>query len=127
MKKKDSKSIIFPVIIGVVFVIAVVLIFQQELQFNKQLTAAVFQPQKTEEKETKTDSQLASKLAEQAKKLILSACLDKIFEEFKELWNEECEKEGLEEKCLLPKALAEDLMDERQQLEEGCYENYSVE
>ncbi len=125
MQKETSKSIIFLVIVGVLFIIIVALIFQQGQALNKQLAAGISFPEY--EKEGNGGSQVPIKLAEQAKKMILASCLSSAYDNFESLWNEECEKEGLEEKCNLPKWVADELKSENQQLKDECYEKYPIE
>ena len=125
MQEKISSSIIFSVIVAVVFVIAVVLIFQQTGELDRQLAAMVSFPEYQEKEEV--GGGLPGKIVEQAKKMILSGCLKTADKTFETLWNQECEERGLQEKCDLPKWIAEDLMNKNQQLEEECYKKYPVE
>lgn len=125
MQKETSKSIIFLVIIGVLFIIAAIWILQQGQAFNKQLAAGVSFSEY--EKEGNGSSQASIKLAEQAKKMILVSCLGSAYSNFEDLWNEECEKQGLEEECDLSKWVADELSSERQQIEDECNKKYSIE
>ena len=125
MQKETSKSIIFLVIVGVLFFIVIALIFQQGQALNKQLAAGISFPEY--EKEGNGGSQVPIKLAEQAKKMILASCLSSAYSNFENLWNEEWEKEGLEEKCDLPKWVADELNSEYQQLKDECYKKYPIE
>jgi len=122
MKQEIIKSMIFSILVGVVFVASLFLIVQQEQALNKQLTAtiaAVFPSREILGKQITKD--LTGKLTGQIEKKVLSGCLDKAYDVFENLWNQECEKEGLEEKCDLPKDIATDLLDGYQELKQGCY------
>jgi len=125
MQKEASKSIIFLVIVGVLFIVVVVWILQQGQALNKQLAAGISFPEYEEEENG--GSQVPVKLAEQAKKMILASCLSSTYSDFESLWNEECEKQGLEERCDLPKWVADELNSENQQLKDECYEKYPIE
>ncbi|MBU2635345.1 hypothetical protein KJ841_02630 [Patescibacteria group bacterium] len=122
MKQETIKSIIFSAVIGVVFVASLFLIVQQEQALNTQLTAtiaAVFPSEKILGEQITKD--LTGKLTGQIGKKVLSDCLDEAYNIFEDLWNQECEKQGLEEKCDLPKDIATDLLDGYQELKQGCY------
>ncbi len=125
MQKEASKSIIFLAIISVLFIVVVVWIFQQEQALNKQLAAGISFSEY--EKEGNGGSQVPIKLAEQAKKMILASCLSSADSNFESLWNEECGEQGLEEKCDLPKWVADELNSENQQLKDECYKKYPIE
>ena len=125
MQKEASKSIIFLVIVGVLFIVVVVWILQQGQALNKQLAAGISFPEYEEEKNG--GSEVPVKLAEQAKKMILASCLSSAYSNFESLWNEECEEQGLEERCDLPKWVADELNSENQQLKDECYEKYPIE
>ncbi len=125
MQKETSKSIIFLVIVGVLSIIIVALIFQQGQALNKQLAAGISFPEY--EKEENGGSQVPIKLAEQAKKMILASCLSNAYSNFENLWNEECEKEGLEKECSLSKWVADELNSEYQQLKDECSKKYPIE
>ncbi len=119
MKQETIKSIIFSAVIGVVFVASLFLIVQQEQALDRQLRATVFPSEKILGEQITKD--LTGKLTGQIEKKILSDCLDKAYDVFENLWNQECENQGLEEKCDLPKDIATDLLDGYQNLKEGCY------
>ena len=125
MQKETSKSIIFLAIVGVLFVVAAVLIFQQGQALNKQLAAGISFPEY--EKEGNGGSQVPIKLAEQAKKMILARCLSSAKSSFENIWNQECGEQGLEEKCDLPKWVADEVNSEYQQLKEECNAKYPIE
>ena len=119
MKQKTIKSIIFSVVIGVVFTASLFLIVQQEQALDRQLRATVFQSKDILGKQI--TEELTGKLTGQVEKKILSDCLDKAYNSFEHFWNQECEKKGLEEKCDLPKDIATDLLDGYQEIKQGCY------
>ena len=119
MKQETIKSIIFSVVIGVVFTASLFLIIQQERALNKQLTATVFQSKDILGKQITKD--LTGKLTGQIEKKILSDCLDEAYNTFEYSWNQECEEKGLKEKCDLPKDIAADLLNEHQELQQRCY------
>ncbi len=125
MQKETSKSIIFLAIIGVLFIVSVIWIFQQGQALNKQLAAGISFPEY--EKEGNGGSQVPIKLAEQAKKMILASCLSSAYSNFESLWNEECEKQGLEERCDLPKWVADELNSKHQELKDECNKKYPIE
>ena len=125
MKKGTTKSISFLAIVGVLFVVAVVLIFQQGQALNKQVAAGISFPEY--EKEGNGSSQAPIKLAEQAKKMILASCLSSAYSSFENIWNQECGEQGLEEKCDLPKWVADEVNSEYQQLKEECNAKYPIE
>ena len=119
MKQETIKSIIFSVIIGVVFVASLFLIVQQEQALDRQLRATIFPSEEIlGEQITK---ELIGKLEGQIGKKILSDCFDEAYSIFENLWNQECESKGLEEKCDLSKDIATDLLDGYQNLKQGCY------
>jgi len=122
MKQETIKSIIFSAVIGVVFVASLFLIIQQEQALNRQLTATiatVFPSEKILGEQITKD--LTGKLTGQIEKKVLSDCLDEAYNTFEDLWNQECENKGLEEKCDLPKDIATDLLNGYQELKQGCY------
>ena len=119
MKQETTKSIIFSALIGVVFVASLFLIIQQEQALNKQLRATVFQSKDVLGKQITKD--LTGRLIGQLENKVLSDCLGEAYNVFENLWNQECEKQGLEEKCDLPKDIATDLLDGYQGLKDGCY------
>jgi len=125
MQKETSKSIIFLAIVGVVFIISLVLILQQGQALNKQLAAGISFSEY--EKEENGGSLVPIKIAEQAKKMILTSCLSTAYESFEKLWNQECEKQELEEKCDLPKWVADELNSEYQRLKEECDIKYPID
>lgn len=110
MKQETIKSIIFSVLIGLVFAVSLFLIIKEEQALDRQLKAAVF-----------SSEDLTGKLAGQAEKKALSDCLDWTYDVFEDLWNQECEDRELEEKCDLPKDIATGLLDGYQNLKQGCY------
>lgn len=118
MKQETIKSIIFSAVIGVVFVASLFLIVQQEQALDRQLRATVFPSEKILGEQITKD--LTGKLTGQIGEKILSDCLDKAKNAFEDLWNQECEDKGLEERCDLPKDIAADLLDAYQELEQGC-------
>ncbi len=119
MKQETIKSIIFSAVIGVVFVASLFLIVQQEQALDRQLRATVFPLREILGKQI--TEELTGKLIGQVDKKILSDCLDSAYNTFEHSWNQECEKEGLEEKCDLPKDIAADLLNEYQEFKQGCY------
>ena len=122
MKQETIKSIIFSVLIGLVFVVSLFLIIQQEQALNKQLTATIATVFPSREiLGEQITKQLTGRLTGQVGKKILSDCLDKAYDVFENLWNQECESRGLEGKCDLPKDIATDLLDGYEQLKQGCY------
>jgi len=122
MKQETIKSIIFSAVIGVIFVASLSLIVQQEQALNRQLTATVATVFPSEkilgEQITK---ELTGRLTGQIEGKILSDCLDEARDILEDIWNQECEKEGLEGKCDLPKDIATDLLDGYQELKQECY------
>lgn len=119
MKQGTIKSIIFSAVIGVVFVASLFLIVQQEQALDRQLRAAVFPSREILGKQIVRE--LTGKLTGQTEKRILSNCLNQAYDVFENLWNQECENKGLAEKCDLPKDIAVDLLNEYQELQQGCY------
>lgn len=122
MKQENIKSMIFSILIGVVFVASLFLIIQQEQALSRQLTATiatVFPSREILGKQITKD--LTEKLTGQIEKKVLSDCFDEAYDVFENLWNQECEKQGLEEKCDLPKDIATDLLNGYQELKQGCY------
>lgn len=119
MKQETIKSIIFSAVIGVVFVASLFLIIQQEQALDRQLRATVFPSREILGKQITKD--LTGKLTGQIEKKILSDCFDEAYDVFEDLWNQECEEKGLEEKCDLPKDIATDLLNEYQELKQRCY------
>lgn len=119
MKNKTIEPLISLVIVGAVFCASLFVILQSGEALNKQLRATVFQPQEGQEPEA--GEQLIAKVAEQMKQIFSSSCLKDAYNSFENLWNQECEERQLEEKCSLPKGIATDLLNEYQELKEGCY------
>lgn len=119
MKQETIKSIIFSAVIGVIFVFSLFLIIQQEQALDRQLRATVFPSREILGKQITED--LTGRLTGQIGKKILSDCLDKAYDIFEDLWNQECDNKGLEEKCDLPKDIATDLLNGYQELQQGCY------
>ncbi len=119
MKQETIKLIIFSTVIGVVFIASLFLIIQQEQALSRQLRATVFPSEKILGKQITKD--LTGKLTGQIERKILSDCLDEAKNAFEDLWNQECEDKGLEEKCDLPKDIASDLLNGYQELKQGCY------
>ncbi len=123
MDKEVLKSIVSLVIIGAVFLISAGFIFQQQYELDKQIAAIVSFPEP--EEDGGASGQLTGRLAGQAKKIFLSNCLNNAFDNFENLWNQECEKQGLEEKCSLPDEVAKKLIDDYQQVKDDCYKKYN--
>jgi len=122
MKQEIIKSIIFSAVIGVVFVASLFLIIQQEQALNRQLRATIAVVFPSEEiLGEQIAKELTGKLTGQIEKKVLSECFDKAKNAFEDLWNQECEDKGLEEKCSLPRDIAADLLDAYQELKQGCY------
>lgn len=115
MKGETQKSIIFIIIIAAVFAFSLFLIYQQERILNKQIKAAVSELISLSEYKTlgkEVDMEIVDKLA---------GCSKEAYDKFTELWNEQCENNGLEEECDLPKDIASDLLQKYQELKEECY------
>jgi len=116
MKKETSKSAIFISIVIAVFIICLVFIFQQEYELSKQLKAEVFQ-----------SINLGELIPEgQTNKIALMHCLEDAFDNYKNMWNQECENRGLEEKCSLPRSIADVLKENFEQVKQNCLDEYSV-
>lgn len=124
MKGETQKSIIFIIIIIAVFAFSLFLIYQQERTFNKQIKAAISELISLPEYETLgkgVGMQIVDKAVQAAKDFALASCSKEAYNKFTELWNEQCENNGLEEKCDLPKDIASDLLQKYQELKEECY------
>lgn len=119
MKNKTIEPLVSLVIVGAVFCASLFFILQAGEALNRQLRATVFQPQEGQKPEA--GEQLIAKVAEQMKQIFSSSCLKNADNSFEDLWNQECKERQLEEKCSLPKEVANDLLNEYQELKEGCY------
>ena len=122
MKGEILQSIVFSVIVGIVFFASMVLIYQQEQGLNADLKAAVFQPEYLERHGQEAIKGLASRAKEQIGRVMASGCLKKAYTEFEALWNQECAEKGLEDRCDLPRDIADPLLKGYEQLKNSCYE-----
>ncbi len=118
MKKEIKSSIVSWTVIGLAFVVALVVIFQQGRLLDKQLKATLFPVEYGSEEGI--GKELMNKAMDQARKIAVAGCLKKAFEEFESGWNQECKNLGLEERCDLPKDAATPLLDQYEQLRADC-------
>lgn len=94
MKEKNIQPLVSVLIVLAVFCVFLFVILQGQQTFNKQLTASVFQPN----------------------------CLsnDNAYKNFEQSWNQECEELGLEDRCSLPRDIADELKKEYQDIKQEC-------
>jgi len=96
---KAIDPIISIVIVLTVFCASLFMILGEETSLNKQLTASVFDAGRT----------------------FLSECLEDADNTFLSNWNQECEGRGSEEKCSLPKDIADKLKADQKEAQTSCH------
>lgn len=97
MKNQYIEPLISILIICSVFAAVTFIILEAEKVFNSQISASV------------------------SESIILrSECLGRAYRVFEDNWNQECFKLSLEEKCSLPRYLANTLQEEYQGTKEAC-------
>ena len=120
MMKKNIEPLISILIICLVFAASVFVIIEAEKVFDKELSASVSKPIISKPR-TEIGSLLTSKAREQLGRMIFSDCSEKTAQAFEQAWNQECEKLGLEDKCSLPRYIADELTEEYQEAKDNCY------
>ena len=119
MKNKYIEPLISLLIVGVVFAAAVFVIMEAEEAFDEQISASVSKPIILEPRIGIVDL-LAGRARERLETVVFSDCFDQAYEVFEQNWNQECSELGLEEKCSLPRYLAEILEQGYQEAKEFC-------
>lgn len=87
-----------------VFVISLFVILQGEATLNKQLSASIVGSVKTP-----LDT------------MAMSECLRDEYSTFLAKWNQECKAGNLEDKCSLPRDIADPLKDDYKNSQKSCY------
>jgi flagellar biosynthesis/type III secretory pathway protein FliH len=119
MKNKYIEPLISILIICAVFTAVIFVIIEAEKVFNKQVSASVSESIILEPRE-EMSKLLTDRTKEQLETIIFSECLNKAYKTFEQNWNEECSKLELEEKCSLPRYLADGLQQGYQKAKEAC-------
>lgn len=118
--KKNIEPLISILIVCVVFAASFYVIVEAEKVFDKELSASVSKPFISKPR-GETGSLLITKAKEQLGKMIFSDCSEEISQAFEETWNQECEDLGLENKCNLPRYIADQLKSDYQEAKDNCY------
>jgi len=93
------------VIVLAVFCLALFTVLQGEASLNKQLTASI-------------SGSVKDKALDMAE---MSECVGKAYNIFLTKWNQECKGLGLEDKCDLPRSIADSLKSEYADSQKTCY------
>lgn len=120
MMKKNIGPLISILIVCLAFAASIFVIFEAEKIFDKELSASVSRPILSRPRAEK-GSLLTDKAKEQLGRMIFSDCSEKTSQAFEQAWNQECEKLGLENKCDLPRYIADQLTEEYQEAKDNCY------
>ena len=121
MIKKFIDPLISIVIIVAVFSIVLFVIFGQQKALDEQLKASIVSYKAVQLNNQTLGKQVVSKAREQMETMITSNCTEQAYEDFTAKWNEECQNQGLEDKCSLPREIADPLIKEYEEAESGCY------
>ena len=119
MKNKYIEPLISLLIVGAIFTASLYLILGANDLLDKQLKASVYESISFESKE-ETASLLAARASEQIGTMIGSDCFDQAYQDFEAAWNQECQNQGLENKCDLPRHIANELTDQYEEAKKDC-------
>lgn len=119
MQNKTIEPLVSLLIVMAVFCVCLLVILQSEQVLNKQLTASVFQPSPRQD-EQEGAKLLTARAKEQLQIMVSTACRRSAYNAFLTSWNQECEKLDLEDKCSLPRAIADQLKKEYQDSSQEC-------
>jgi len=123
MINKFIDPLISIIIVLAVFSIALFVIFGQQKALDEDLTASLVRYRSIESEGQSLGKQIVSKAKEQLGTMVGSKCAEQSYNAFIVKWNEECQKQGLEDKCSLPREIAEPLISEYEQAESECFSN----
>ena len=118
--KKNIEPLISILIVCLIFSASVFVIFEAEKIFYKELSASVYKPIISKPR-TEIGGLLTDKAKEQLGRMIFSNCSEKTSQDFEEAWNQECKKLGAEDRCSLPRYIADQLTTEYQEAKNNCY------
>jgi len=118
--KRNIEPLISILIVCLVFSASIFVIFEAEKIFDKELSASVYRPIISKPR-AEIGGLLTSKAKEQLGRMIFSDCSERTAQAFEQSWNQECEKLGLENKCSLPRYIADQLTVEYQEAKDNCY------
>lgn len=118
--KKNIEPLISILIVCLVFAASVFVILEAEKIFDKELSASVSKPIISKPR-AEIGGLLTKKAKEQLERMIFSDCSEKTAQAFERAWNQECEKLELEDKCNLPRYIADQLTAEYQEAKDNCY------
>jgi len=93
------------IIVLIVFCLALFAILQKEILLNRQLSASI-------------SDNVKSKILDMAE---MSECIGEAYNIFLTKWNQECKGLGLEDKCSLPRNIADSLKSEYADSQKTCY------
>lgn len=102
--KKNINPTISIVIMLAVFVVSLFIILQGETALNKQLSASI-----------------VSGVKMPLDTMEISECLRNEYSTFLSKWNQECKAENLEDKCSLPRDIADPLKADYENSQKSCY------
>ena len=105
MKKNISPAISIVIVLAV-FVVSLFVILQGEATLNKQLSASIISGVKIK---TPLDT------------MAMSKCLRDEYNTFLTKWNQECKVGNLEDKCSLPRDIADPLKADYENSQKSCY------
>lgn len=123
MINKFIDPLISIIIVLAVFSVALFVIFGQQKALDDDLTASLVRYRAIESEDESLGKQIVSKAREQLGTMVGSKCAEQAYEDFTAKWNEECQEQGLEDKCSLPREIAEPLLNEYEQAEAECFSN----
>jgi len=118
--KKNIEPLISILIVCLVFAASIYIISEAEKVFDRELSASVSRPFISKPK-GETGSLLINKAKKQIGRMVFSDCYEETAQAFEQAWNQECEELGLEDKCSLPRQIAEQLKVDYQEAKENCY------
>jgi len=120
MVKKFIDPLISLVVIGAVVCVVLFLVAGQHDALNKQVKASVSRFEAVKKSDTDFAKQAINRAKDQMKVMVSEGCLEVAEAELEMEWNEECEKQGLKDKCDLPIDIAEELIDQYEQARAEC-------
>jgi hypothetical protein len=118
--KKNIEPIVSILIVCLIFAASFYVIVEAEKIFDKELSASVSKPFFSKPKGER-GGLLVTKAKEQLGKMILSDCYEEVAQVFEQAWNQECQDLGLEDKCNLPRYIADQLLGDYQEAKDNCY------
>ena len=119
MKNKYIEPLVSILIVCSVFAAVVFVIIEAEKIFNEQISASVSKSVILKPG-AEIGKLLTDKTKEQLETIFFSECLDRAYKTFEQNWNQECSRLELEEKCSLPRYIADGLQEGYQKAKEAC-------